>query len=82
MATVTIKMRDNPRTGKRDVTIHLESDSDTLAHEHEREHRALVKQLLGDALGDIHVERVATTTTVAIPTEEAPTPTPKPRQRA
>jgi hypothetical protein len=62
MAEVTIKFRYNPATGKRELIIGYESDSDTLPHEHEQDHRALAEKLLGQKLGDdvgnIVVERV------------------------
>ena len=53
MAEVTIRLRHNPRTGEREVVIHYESDSDLLPHEHERDHRALAEQLLGQPLGEL-----------------------------
>lgn len=62
MAEVTIKFRYNPATGKRELIIGYESDSDALPHEHEQDHRALAEKLLGqklgDDIGDIVVERV------------------------
>lgn len=62
MAEVTIRFRHNPKTGRRELVISYESESDTLPHEHERDHRAMVEQLLGmpvtDELGDIVVERI------------------------
>ncbi len=64
MAEVTIRFRHNPATGKRELIIGYESDSDALPHEHEKDHRALAEKLLGVPLGDdvegIHVERAAT----------------------
>jgi hypothetical protein len=47
MAEITIRFRHNKTTGKRELVIHLESDDDVLGHEHERDHRRLVEQLLG-----------------------------------
>lgn len=62
MAEVTIRFRHNPATGKRELIIGYESDSDALPHEHEKDHRALAEQLLGvplgDDVGEIRVERV------------------------
>jgi hypothetical protein len=62
MAEVTIRFRSNPRTGKRELVVSYTSDEDALAHEHERDHRALVERLLGvpvtEDMGDIVVERV------------------------
>ena len=53
MAEVTIRLRHNPRTGESEVVIHDESESDALPHEHERDHRALAEQLLGQPLGEL-----------------------------
>lgn len=42
--------------------IHYESDQDTLSHEHERDHRALVEKVFGRALtdeDDVVIERVS-----------------------
>ncbi len=52
MAEVTIRFRHNPATGKRELIIGYESDSDALPHEHEKDHRALAEKLLGVPLGD------------------------------
>ncbi len=61
MAEITIRFRHNRTTGKKELVIHLESDSDVLSHEHERDHRRLVEQLIGqqlDADTDVVIERV------------------------
>jgi hypothetical protein len=61
MAEITIRFRHNKTTGKKELVIHLESDSDVLSHEHEGDHRALVEQLIGqklDADTAVVVERV------------------------
>jgi len=52
MAEVTLRLRHNPRTGLREVVIAYESDDDVLAHEHERDHRRIVEQVLGRPLDD------------------------------
>lgn len=52
MAEITIRFRHNASTGRRELVVHLESDSDVLGHEHERDHRRLVEQLLGCPLDD------------------------------
>ncbi|MFO0661825.1 MAG: hypothetical protein U0165_18630 [Polyangiaceae bacterium] len=60
MAEVTLRFRHNPATGKRELVISYESDDDALAHEHERDHRALVEKLIGQPIGadtEIVVER-------------------------
>lgn len=66
MAEITIRFRHNASTGRRELVIHLESDSDVLGHEHERDHRRLVEQLLGQSLDDdtdVVVQRIDKTPT-------------------
>jgi len=61
MAEITIRFRHNRTTGKKELVIHLESDSDVLSHEHEGDHRRLVEQLIGqklDADTDVVIERI------------------------
>ena len=63
MAELTIRLVVAPETGKKNVMIAYESDSDALPMEHEEEHRQLVDRLIeGGALsaaelGTIVVER-------------------------
>jgi hypothetical protein len=63
MAEMTIRLRCDPATGKKDIIISLRSDADALPHEHEQQHRALVEKLLNRGLltesevGKIIVER-------------------------
>ncbi len=63
MAEMTIRLRCDPVTGKKDIIISLRSDQDALPHEHEQQHRALVEKLIGGGLlketelGKIVVER-------------------------
>ena len=63
MAEMTIRLRVNPDTGKKDIIISLRSDDDAMPHEHEQQHGRLVAQLLErgvlseEQLGDIVVER-------------------------
>ena len=72
MAEMTIRLRIDPNTGKKDIVIALRSDADALPHEHEAHHRKLVEKLIeGGVLkaaevGQIIVERV----------EEEPQPAP------
>ncbi len=72
MAEMTIRLRIDPNTGKKDIVIALSSDADALPHEHEEQHRKLVEKLIeGGVLkaaevGEIVVERV----------EEEPKPAP------
>ena len=63
MAEMTIRLRCDPATGKKDIIISLRSEADALPHEHEQQHRALVEKLIGrgllkaEELGQIVVER-------------------------
>ena len=63
MAEMTIRLRCDPETGKKDIIITLRSDADALPHEHEQQHRALVEKLLERGIlketevGKIVVER-------------------------
>jgi hypothetical protein len=63
MAEMTIRLRCDPVTGKKDIVIALRSDEDALPHEHEQQHRALVDKLIqggilkAGELGKIIVER-------------------------
>lgn len=74
MAEVTIRFKYNPATGKRELIIGYESDSDALPHEHERDHRALAEQLLGQPIGDDTVVRVERASKDGTPLEGAPSP--------
>jgi hypothetical protein len=63
MAEMTIRLRCDPTTGKKDIIVTLRSDADVLSHEHEQQHRALVEKLIHGGLlqasevGQIIVER-------------------------
>jgi hypothetical protein len=63
MAEMTIRLRCDPETGKRDIIVALESDADALPQEHEALHRRLVEKLIGSGLltaeeaGKLIVER-------------------------
>lgn len=62
MAEVTIRFRFDKTTGAKELVIQLDSESDALPHEHERDHRAWAEALLGRALDediqDVVVERM------------------------
>jgi len=64
MPEVTLQLRINPQTGKKDIIIAMRSDEDALPHEHEQQHRALVDKVINggllkaEELGKIVVERV------------------------
>jgi FtsH ternary system domain X3-analog len=65
MAEMTIRLRCDPATGKKDIVISLRSEEDALPHEHEQQHKALVDKLIeggvlkAGELGQIVVEREA-----------------------
>ncbi|MDP2345134.1 MAG: hypothetical protein Q8O67_29585 [Deltaproteobacteria bacterium] len=82
MAEITIKFRHNKTTGKRELVIHLESDSDVLSHEHEADHRRLVESLIGmpvDDDTDVVIERISAS---AVGKGETSTTTPAAEQQA
>lgn len=63
MPEMTIRLRCDPQTGKKDIIISLRSDEDALPHEHEQMHQALVEKLVHGGVvkaaevGKIIVER-------------------------
>jgi hypothetical protein len=65
MAEMTIQLRCDPVTGKKDIVVSLRSDEDALPQEHEQLHRQLVDQLVeggivkAGEIGKIVVQREA-----------------------
>lgn len=63
MAELNIRLQIDPETGKKNLTIEYESDSDMLPIEHEEEHRRLVNALVeggvvkAEELGKVVVKR-------------------------
>lgn len=63
MAELNIRLSIDPSTGKKNLIIEYESDSDMLPMEHEEEHRRLVNALIeggvvsAKELGSVVVER-------------------------
>jgi len=45
MAEMTIRLRIDPETNKKDIVVTLRSEEDALPHEHEQLHRQLVDRL-------------------------------------
>lgn len=63
MAELNIRLQIDPETGKKNLIIEYESDSDMLPMEHEEEHRRLVNELVeggvvkAEELGKVVVRR-------------------------
>ncbi len=63
MAELNIRLQIDPETGKKNLIIEYESDSDMLPIEHEEEHRRLVNELVeggvvkAEELGKVTVKR-------------------------
>ena len=63
MGEISIRFRMNMETGKKDIVIEFESDEDAMRHEHEKRHRQIVEQLVGqgvleaDEVGEVTVSR-------------------------
>ncbi len=63
MATLTLRLEVDPTTGKKNVWVKYDSDSDALPQEHEEAHRALLQALLAGGqikegeLGTLTIER-------------------------
>ncbi len=63
MAEMTIRLRVNPETGKKDIVVALRSDEDSLPHEHEQQHKQLIEKLIEGGIlkaaevGSVVVER-------------------------
>jgi hypothetical protein len=78
MAEMTIRLRIDPETGKKDIIVSLRSDADALPHEHEQQHRALVDKLVQGGLlkaaevGKVVVEREEEATEPAAPLSTPP----------
>lgn len=78
MPEMTIRLRINPETKKKDIIISMRSDEDALPHEHEQQHRNLVDKLIEGGLikageeGNLVVEREEDEKEPAVPTGNAP----------
>lgn len=79
MAELNIRLLIDPETGKKNLIIEYESDSDMLPIEHEEEHRRLINELVeggvvkAEELGKVIVkrEREAHVPTEAVEDEQA-----------
>lgn len=59
VATMTIRLQTDPRTGKKNIVVSYASDADALPMEHEEAHRRLVDRVIeGGALRAAEVGRV------------------------
>jgi hypothetical protein len=77
MAQLWIILRRDPQSGKQNIVVKLDSDSDALPMEHETLHRVLVEKLLGQGidaedLGELVIEREGQRDGTPTPTETAP----------
>jgi hypothetical protein len=78
MAEMTIRLRCDPATDKKDIIVSLRSDEDALPHEHEQQHKALVEKLIQGGLlkasevGQIVVEREQSESDPAPPVSTGP----------
>lgn len=53
MAEITLKLRRDPASGRRELIIHYESEDDALPYEHEQDHRQAVEALMGRSIDDL-----------------------------
>ena len=78
MAQMTIRLRCDPATGKKDIIVSLRSDEDALPHEHEQQHRALVDKLIeggilkASEVGKVVIEREEEEKEPAVPAGNEP----------
>ena len=78
MPELTIRLRCNPETGKKDIIISLRGDEDALPHEHEQMHRTLAGKLIegglakAEELGKIVVQREEEEKVAAPPVSSPP----------
>ena len=69
MAEMTIRLQNDPVTGRKNIIVSLKSNEDSLPHEHEQAHRALVEKLIEGGIitatevGKVVVGREAATET-------------------
>ncbi|MEQ8790713.1 MAG: hypothetical protein RIC55_30730 [Pirellulaceae bacterium] len=80
MAEMTIQLRIDPQTGKKDIIVSLRSDEDALPHEHEQLHRRLVEKLIeGGVLSDGEAGKLIIERETAAPPHAETPPTEEPR---
>ncbi|HEX7704185.1 MAG TPA: hypothetical protein VF403_25760 [Kofleriaceae bacterium] len=79
MADLTLRLRVDPKTGRREIVIDYSSDSDALPFEHEEEHRQLAEKVVNGGLKNnpkVEVSREEEAGATEAPAAEQPTATP------
>jgi hypothetical protein len=78
MADLTLRLRVDPVTGRREVVIDYSSDSDALPFEHEEEHRQLAEKVINGGLKNpkVEISREEEAPVTTEPGVEQPTATP------
>ena len=78
MADLTLRLRVDPATGRREIVIDYHSDSDALPMEHEEQHRLLAEKVIEGGLksGKVEVSREAESTASEAPAAEQPVAVP------
>jgi hypothetical protein len=75
LGEITIRLRYNVQTGKKDIFVGYESEEDLAGYEHETYHREILQEIFGkgilqsDEAGELVVERVR-------PGQQAPSSSP------
>jgi hypothetical protein len=75
MAELNIRLLIDPTSGKKNIIIEYEADSDSLPHEHEEEHRVLIDKLIeggavkAEEIGKVVVRREQGKTVTAVEDE-------------
>jgi hypothetical protein len=57
MPLLTLKLKKNQQDGSFDLVVDYQSDPDAMAFEHEEDHKALLKKLLGSDLSQQDISR-------------------------
>ena len=77
MAELNIRLLIDPTSGKKNIIIEYEADSDALPHEHGEEHRVLIDKLIeggaikAEEIGKIVVQREQGRSVTAVEDEAA-----------
>jgi len=79
MADLTLRLRVDPKTGRREIVIDYSSDSDALPFEHEEEHRQLAEKVVNGGIKNnpkVEVSREEEAAAAPDAVAEQPTATP------